>query len=303
MELYQLKTFVKVADEGHLTRAAEQLFTSQPAISAHIKALEEELGVTLFQRTPKGMTLTPEGQLLYDQALQTLEAADNLKSQALTLQNELVGDLRLGIHTDFEFMRIGALHHQLQQAYPRIRLHFVQSMSAIIVPDIREGNLDGGFFFGPCALADLSVTRLLDVPMAIVAPLAWRDRVEHADIRQLAELPWVYTSETCPFHGVSMELFSTVDIEPAKVAFADSEDAVRELIRSGVGVSLLRQDDARRAVEQGYGCVWPGDTPRIELQFAVQKRRSSEPLIKAMSEVIRHVWAVEVSDLEEDAVE
>ncbi|MES9912641.1 MAG: LysR family transcriptional regulator, partial [Candidatus Sedimenticola sp. 4PFRAG1] len=54
MELYQLKTFVKVADEGHLTRAAEQLFTSQPAISAHIKALEEELGVVLFQRTPKG---------------------------------------------------------------------------------------------------------------------------------------------------------------------------------------------------------------------------------------------------------
>jgi len=62
MELYQLKTFVTVAEEGHLTRAAERLFTSQPAISAHIKSLEEELGVTLFHRTPKGMQLTTEGE-------------------------------------------------------------------------------------------------------------------------------------------------------------------------------------------------------------------------------------------------
>ncbi|MCP5237554.1 MAG: LysR family transcriptional regulator [Zoogloeaceae bacterium] len=53
MELYHLRTFVTVAEEGHLTRASERLFTSQPAVSAHIKALEEELGVTLFERTPR----------------------------------------------------------------------------------------------------------------------------------------------------------------------------------------------------------------------------------------------------------
>ncbi|MES9885611.1 MAG: LysR family transcriptional regulator [Candidatus Sedimenticola sp. 6PFRAG1] len=301
MELYQLKTFVKVADEGHLTRAAEQLFTSQPAISAHIKALEEELGVVLFQRTPKGMILTPEGELLYNQAMQTLEAAENLKTQARALQDELVGDVRIGIHTDFEFMRIGALHHRLLETYPRVRPHFIQSMSAIIVPDIRKGNLDGGFFFGPCRFGDLSVTRVLDVPMAIVAPVAWRDRIEGADIRALADLPWVYTSENCPFHAVSMELFEDVDAEPAKVAYVDSEDAVRELIRSGAGLSLLRQDDAEWTQEQGFGCVWSGAAPGIELNFAVQKRRSSEPLIKAVSEVIRQLWSLDDPLLSEEA--
>ncbi|MET0082556.1 MAG: LysR family transcriptional regulator [Sedimenticola sp.] len=303
MELYQLKTFIKVADEGHLTRAAEQLFTSQPAISAHIKALEEELGVVLFQRTPKGMILTPEGELLYQQARQTLEAAESLKIQARALQDELVGDVRLGVHTDFEFMRIGGLHHRLAETYPRVRPHFIQSMSSIIVPDIRKGNLDGGFFFGPCNFGDLSVTRLLDVPMTIVAPVDWRERIEGADIRQLAELPWVYTSETCPFHAVSMTLFENVDVEPAKVAFVDSEDAVRELIRSGVGVSLLRRDDAQRAQREGYGCCWSGGTPGIELQFAVQKRRGSEPLINAVSEVIRQVWNVGGEALSEKVAE
>ena len=68
-----MRTFVTVAEEGHLTRAAGRLFTSQPAISAHIKALEEELGVPLFVRTPKGMQLTKEGELLKAQAEKALD--------------------------------------------------------------------------------------------------------------------------------------------------------------------------------------------------------------------------------------
>ena len=85
MEFYQLNTFVKVADEGNLTRAAERLFTSQPAISAQIKALEEELGVELFERSSRGMRLTAKGQLLYDQAAATLAAAEQLAALGATL--------------------------------------------------------------------------------------------------------------------------------------------------------------------------------------------------------------------------
>ena len=75
MELYQLKTFVAVAKEGHLTRAAKSLHTSQPAVSAHIKALEAELEIALFDRTPKGMDLTAAGKRLLDQAQTILERA------------------------------------------------------------------------------------------------------------------------------------------------------------------------------------------------------------------------------------
>ncbi len=68
MELYQLRSFITVAGENHLTRAAQKLNTSQPAVSAHIKALEEEFGFSLFVRTPKGMQLTPGGQALCTKA-------------------------------------------------------------------------------------------------------------------------------------------------------------------------------------------------------------------------------------------
>ena len=58
MEIYQLRTLLAVAREGSITRAFERLFLSQPAISAHIKAMEDELGIALFERTPRGMSLT-----------------------------------------------------------------------------------------------------------------------------------------------------------------------------------------------------------------------------------------------------
>ena len=82
MELYQLRTFAAVAQAGHLTRAAEKLFISQPAVSAHIKALEEELGVVLFTRGARGMSLTGQGQALLAHAEAVLAQAGELERAA-----------------------------------------------------------------------------------------------------------------------------------------------------------------------------------------------------------------------------
>ena len=75
MELYQLRGFAAVAETGHLTRAAERLHLSQPALSAQIKALEDELGVPLFERLPSGMELTPAGRSLLPEAQKVVAAA------------------------------------------------------------------------------------------------------------------------------------------------------------------------------------------------------------------------------------
>ena len=298
MELYQLKTFVRIADEGSLTRAAELLFTSQPAISAQLKALEEELGVTLFTRTSRGMQLTDKGRLLYAQARETLQAAARLKTEAQALQQELVGDVKIGVHTDFDFVRVGDLHQQLARQHPRIQPHFVQSMSAQILPDIRRGKLDAGFFFGSSASADLLPTPLANVRMRIVGPAAWADRITRATLDELATLPWVYTSDTCPFYTLTQRLFHHSDVDLCTVAYVDSEDAVRELIRAGAGLSLLRDDDAKRMAGQGDAVIWPGEGPTIGLGFAVHHQRSAEPVLRAVREVVVGMWGENGLDAE-----
>ena len=290
MELYQLKTFVRIAEEGSLTRAAEQLFTSQPAISAQLKALEEELGVTLFTRTSRGMQLTEKGRVLYEQARETLQAAARLKTEAQALQQELVGEVKIGVHTDFDFIRIGELHQQLAQKHPRIQPHFVQSMSSLILPDIHRGKLDAGFFFGPCTSPDLLPTTLAGVPMRIVGPAAWGPRIAESTLEELAAMSWVYTSQTCPFYTLTQRLFANAQADLHKVAYVDSEDAVRELIRAGAGLSLLRDDDAQRLAEHGDAVIWPGDGPVIDLGFAVHHQRSAEPVIRAVREAVVALW-------------
>jgi DNA-binding transcriptional LysR family regulator len=95
VDIHQLRTFAVVAREGSITRASEILHLSQPAVSAHIKAIEDAVGLTLFERTPRGMSLTAEGKRLLVKAEQTLGAHRELLDEATRMKGRLTGALRI----------------------------------------------------------------------------------------------------------------------------------------------------------------------------------------------------------------
>src|SRR5690348_11314199 len=105
MELYQLRTFLVVAEEKSITRAAKRLFTTPPSISAHIKMLEDEWNVSLFRRTAKGMEITEKGELLRRKAEVTLLSAQDLANHATELLGCLMGSLRIGLSSSATFLR------------------------------------------------------------------------------------------------------------------------------------------------------------------------------------------------------
>ncbi|WP_432695543.1 LysR family transcriptional regulator [Marinobacterium sp. YM272] len=290
MELYHLRTFVKVAQEGNLTRASAALFTSQPAISAQIKALEEETGVQLFSRTPKGMLLTPAGQRLFEQAQRTLREAEQFTQQAMQLSDELVGELRIGIHTDFGYMRVGELFRLLSSRHPQLVAHFLQTSTAKVLKELRQQQLDAGFMFGPCDAADMQVTELCRVPMHILAPRAWAERIEGKSLDEIARLPWVYTTPNCPIYQLFERLFHDRKRPPTEIVWCDTEDAIRALIRSGVGMSLVKRSDAEAAVAEGYGVSWPGEVPDIALSLVMLKQRNTEVALQALATSIHALW-------------
>ncbi|WP_046239235.1 LysR family transcriptional regulator, partial [Delftia tsuruhatensis] len=118
MEMYQLRAYVTAATLGSVTRTAEALHLTQPAITAQIKALEEELGVALFDRRPGRISLTRAGEALMEPARQVLDAAGRLQGQARELQGEITGQLLLGTVADPEALRLGSLLHGLVEALP-----------------------------------------------------------------------------------------------------------------------------------------------------------------------------------------
>ncbi|MBK8972028.1 MAG: LysR family transcriptional regulator [Hahellaceae bacterium] len=290
MDLTQLKTFVAVAEEQHLTRAAERLFTSQPAVSAQLKALEDTLGLPLFERTPKGMRLTPAGERLLPQALAILDSAKQLVNQARALQGTLMGELNIGINSDFSFLRLDQLLRDSREAYPQLQLSFMSSMSADILQDLRRGKLDAGFFFGPCNFADLSVEALSEIEMALIAPASWAEQIRSADLSRLCRMPWVYSTRRCPFFVISERLFAGMSEQPEKVVFVDNEEAIRTLVKAESGIALMRGDDADRAVAEGWGVRWPGKVPDISLSVATQANRRQEQNIQAFLRLLRDCW-------------
>ena len=156
MELYQLRTFAAVADENHLTRAAERLHLSQPAVSGHIKALEGELGVRLFERASTGMQLTAAGSELLERARIVLSAADDVKRAAKQMQGDISGLLRIGTVADPESNRLGELLALARDTHPRLKLELHHEMSGAALAGVLSGELDASFFFGDAASAGSS---------------------------------------------------------------------------------------------------------------------------------------------------
>jgi len=295
MELYQLRTFVTVAEEGHLTRAAERLFISQPAVSAHIKSLEEELGVVLFTRSSRGMQLTREGQALKAQAEAALQSVGDFLSQARSLRENLTGELHLALNTDPELLRVRRLMDSLRAAHPKLQVHLPQSSSNLILEEVRQGRVDGGFAFvsGPAVSelpAELSCLHLADTSMHVVAPPAWRERLNTCTWAELAQESWVWFTDACPCRSLLEHQLSPYTGEIKKVAVTDYEGTLKALVASGAGLGLMHRDEAEGWERTGEVCVWPNDQLPIGICFLTRADRVADPAIRAVTLALRDVW-------------
>jgi DNA-binding transcriptional LysR family regulator len=290
MELYQLKTFATVADTGNLSRAADILHTSQPAVSAQIKALEQEFGIALFERTGRGVLLTPDGQKIKDRIERILEAVREFGYFLAELKQDIHVTVTLALNTDAGVLKIKELLDQAAHTRPQAEFRFLHSATVEIVKNIRGGKVDAGFIFGRPAQENLELLHLTDVPLIIAAPAAWRDRFEHARLRDILELPWIMPPENCPFYGKVGELFHGHALEPEKSVSSDHETTTLQLVQSGIGVSLLPEFMCLSGERRGELAVWRGGTFAIDLCFAYLKKNEESQGIKLVRELLKKIW-------------
>jgi len=293
MELYHLRTFVAVAGEGNLSRAAVRLNLSQPAVSAHVKSLEEELGVSLFTRTPKGMELTDSGRRLASTAREALGRAQQLLDDARLLRGGVSGAIFLTRNTDPEFLRLPQLLDALNQDHPEALVHIDCCDSYDVAQALKDGACHGGFAYG-CFDDDPRVTALplAMVPVRVVGPLKWKDKLESASVEDLGGMPWVWFNERCPFVAMAEKLLAEGGCCVNTAAVINDEHTIRSLVSAGKGLSLLR-DDMARACHLGQElAIWPGGALGIPINLVVLTRRLDEPEVKAVLEAASRVWGV-----------
>jgi len=291
MELYQLRTFVAVAEEGHLTRAAKRIHASQSTVSAHIKALEDEWGVTLFTRTPRGMLLSDQGSLLLVRAREALAATEMLLNTANSLREDLTGTARVGLNACPDLLRGAQLMAALKKQHPLLQVQYNNSMSHQVLADISAGTLDAGFVFGDYP-GDFEGILVVESRVRIVAPTAWKERLAQTPWEELASLPWVWTPPECPFTKIAEAMFPEREKRPTKAAVVDNETVMLALVAAGNGMALMREDEALQAEARGEVVLRPECPGRLPLSFVHHARRSQDRLIAALTSAVRTVWSL-----------
>lgn len=293
MELYQLRAFTTVAELGHLTKAAERLHVSQPAVSGQIRALEDELGVDLFNRGPGGMSLTEAGARLLPIAEKVLAAALELKAEVQAMKGQIQGTVRVGTVSDPTYLRLGEFLSRVVERHPLLHLEMHKEISGEALEEMRAGRLDASFFFGEVPPPQTEGLRLSGMMFRVIAPLDWADRIRNADWADVAALPWVMMPENSAHERLLTEAFGRRGLtQPQKVLESDQVSVLTDLVAAGVGMSLAREEVALAGQQAGRWVIWEPARLESALWFAYPASRAQDPAIKALLKLLREVWAL-----------
>ncbi len=292
MEIYQLRTFLAVARQANLTRAADQLHLTQSAVSKQLRALEEELGVLLFDRLPAGTFLTASGKLLLPQAEQTLACAMALKNHASALRGGVSGTVRLGTIVDPESIRLGSFLGTLLQYYPQVQVKLQHGISGGILEKLVSGEVDAGFYLGAVRESGIAHLHLETVVYQVIAPVGWSNQIEGTSWETIGKMPWVGTPAHSSQNRLVREMLAELGYEPRFSVEADQEASMINLVSNGVGLCMMRASLARAAAERGEVTVWNGVQRPCSLSFIYTNGSAGDPAMQAMLRVLREVWNI-----------
>ncbi|WP_419905152.1 LysR family transcriptional regulator [Kiloniella sp.] len=294
MEIHQLKTFVAVAREGSITRASEQLFLSQPAVSAHIKAIEDTLGVTLFERNPKGMSLTREGKRLLSKAEQTLGAHRELIEEASRIKGHLSGKLNLGAGSNSSTEALERLIKVFSERFPEVEVAVKHGDSHETINAIRNGSLDAGFYndagtSDPTPDPDpvLSTLAVSHFGIYLAAAPGLVPRSKPLDWQALAQMPWICPPANSCCGKAVKNLFETHQIRPERIINIDRESVARSLIAGGVGIGLLHTDTAVDAQSLGEVDLLCEAHKSARVLFSHLQGRANDPLLSEVRTILQ----------------
>ncbi|TNE86353.1 MAG: LysR family transcriptional regulator [Deltaproteobacteria bacterium] len=242
MELAPLKAFLAIAREGHLTRAARALHLSQPAVSAQLARLEDDLGASLFHRTAKGMALTEAGELFRGYAEQALLFLDDGREALDALRGLEAGQLAVGGGATATTYLLPPLLRRFHEAHPAIRLYVREQGSAAIVDGVLAGDLDLGVVTLPVDTRGgrLHVESWVQDDMRLVVPPGHRlSRRRRFRWVELADEPLVLFEGGTAVRRVIDAALADAGVEAQIVMELRSIESIKQMVAQGIGSAFV----------------------------------------------------------------
>ena len=246
-DLHRLAVFCAVVDEGSLAQASRRLFMSQPAISAHIKSLQQQLGLTLFHRVGRRSVVSKAGEVLYQTAGDLLAQADELRTVMSGLKESDLGRIQVGMSLEWESLLPAALG-KFKYANPFTEVLLTVDSCAGVENLILDYRVDVGFIARPALHHRLEAQRLVTdeiVPFAIPGHrLAHRDHLRAADlksemifVREAGSTSRDATDRVLSQHGLRSQIALEAASHQTITASVSETSGIGMLPRSCLGVN------------------------------------------------------------------
>lgn len=263
-ELYRI--FYVVANSGSITKAAGELFISQPAVSQSIKQLETQIGGRLFKRTSKGMELTYEGKMIYDYIKEANELIGKAEKKFSQLKELTYGEIKIGASDTITKHYLLKYIKQFIAKYPDISVKVTNRTTGETLNLLKSGKVDIGFVNGPVTDELVDVTDLVETEDVFVCNAEWINRYsEPLTPEQLAGEPLIMLEKLSNTRRVIDEHFANFDVELNPMLELGSLDLMLDFAKVGLGITCAPSLTVESDIASGL-------LYRVPITFQMPKR-------------------------------
>jgi len=302
MDIRKIEVFAKVFEHSSFSKAGKSLYLSQPTISAHVASLEQELGISLFDRIGRTVVPTKAGEILYQHARRIFEASELARSEIQKLQERITGKLDVGGSTIPANYLLPEMLTHFWHAYPEVTIDLRVGDSEEIISMVHDNDLMLGIVGAALTSPELAYEPLMDDQLALVMHPDLYQKFSHLSGQELlVSLPWVFREEGSGTRLAMVRALTDLGIDMQHlrhVIMVRNAGAMAKCILSGIGAGITSKHTVADALNQNQLVAVDMPGLLIERTFYVvyNKRRSLFPAALKLIDFLKSEAAIAIKN-------
>jgi len=297
MDLRSIRYFVQIADCGSITRAAGNLGVAQPALSRQLQSLEDELGMPLLVRLPRGVRLTAPGRQFLDHCRRALRELDRAKEELRSSAGSPKGQVILGVSPTLGPMLVPGVVERVRRQCPEVALKIVEHFSTLLFDGLLTGRIDVALLTNPSATRALRLAPLISEPIVVLAAPEPRDPRRFYTLAELSKTPVLVTEAIRSIVDDQIGRYGArlnVEFE------VNAVEAIGQLLLRGVGRAVMPISTFHGEIAAGRVVAFP--IADVNVQRTLMLAHPMERRLSAATDEVSQIVTVEMNALADEGV-
>ncbi|WP_042878924.1 LysR substrate-binding domain-containing protein [Cupriavidus necator] len=277
MDIKQLRALLAIAETGSATKAAELLRIVQPAVSRHVRLLEEELGVELFERERHGMVLTEAGRTLVEYGRRALQELDRAKAEIIPARGAITGTAVIGLLPSTCELLAAELVATVKARHPQLVVRINVGYAGNLLQWLEAGDVEVALLYDTKSSPGLQVEALLDEQLYLVGPAGTLAPGEEQTVERFRDLPLILPNAPHGLRSVVEHACAVAGFSPTIAVETNSLAVQKNLVAKGFGHTVLPSSAVSEEMEDGILAGAPIVSPKLSRRIVLAHAATRRP--------------------------